>query len=82
MKMLDIPRISSNDNTAETGYYIKESSGKHLEEIMCGWMLTSHSRPHVLPWSRGDYYLQAWIWKTGEILAIQVGNARHCKCWE
>ncbi|EKM80159.1 hypothetical protein AGABI1DRAFT_113367 [Agaricus bisporus var. burnettii JB137-S8] len=26
MKMLDIPRISSNDNTAETGYYIKESS--------------------------------------------------------
>lgn len=36
MKMLDIPRISSNDNKAETGYYIKESSGKLLEDFMCG----------------------------------------------
>jgi phenylalanyl-tRNA synthetase beta chain len=30
MKMLEIPRIGSEDNKAETGYYIKESSGKSI----------------------------------------------------
>lgn len=29
MKMLEISRILSSDVKAETGYYIKESSGKH-----------------------------------------------------
>jgi phenylalanyl-tRNA synthetase beta chain len=28
MKMLEVPRISSADVNAETGYYIKESNGK------------------------------------------------------
>lgn len=27
MKMLEVPHISSTDNKAEVGYYIKESSG-------------------------------------------------------
>lgn len=30
MKMLEIPRIGSEDHKAETGYYIKESSGKSI----------------------------------------------------
>lgn len=29
MKMLEVPRIGSGDLNAETGYYIKEISGKH-----------------------------------------------------
>lgn len=30
MKMLEIPRISSSDSNAETGYYMKETSGMLL----------------------------------------------------
>jgi phenylalanyl-tRNA synthetase beta chain len=29
MKMLEVPRIGSEDINAETGYYIKENSGQH-----------------------------------------------------
>lgn len=36
MKMLEIPRISSADSTALTGYYIKETSGKFI------WYLVWH----------------------------------------
>lgn len=28
MKMLEVPKIGSKDNEAETGYYIKENSGE------------------------------------------------------
>ena len=29
MQMLEVPRISSTDFEAETGYYIKETDGEH-----------------------------------------------------
>ena len=34
MKMLEVPRISSTDFKADTGYYIKETSGKSFESTM------------------------------------------------
>lgn len=36
MQMLDVPRISSTDYKAETGYYIKETDGEYFG---CTWVL-------------------------------------------
>jgi phenylalanyl-tRNA synthetase beta chain len=35
MKMLEVPRIWSEDNNAETGYYIKENSGERTSGVLC-----------------------------------------------
>lgn len=49
MKMLEVPRIGSEDLKAETGYYIKENSG---ERTSCIPLLSAYGihRPGLLPW--------------------------------
>ena len=49
MKMLEVPRIGSEDNKAETGYYIKESSGECIDHSGCRRLIVCH-RSGFLPW--------------------------------
>ena len=44
MKMLEIPRIHSTDFKAETGYYLKETSGKYRLVFICSTSLIHRSQ--------------------------------------
>lgn len=50
MKMLDIPRIGSEDDKSGTGYYIREASGKSFLPLLSSSMYSyGQFRWHVLP---------------------------------
>jgi phenylalanyl-tRNA synthetase beta chain len=49
MKMLEVPRIGSEDLKAETGYYIKENSGECTSRS-CRHQLIACHRPGLFPW--------------------------------
>lgn len=70
MKMLDIPRISSNDNRAETGYYIKESNGMYLEVSVCGCLQVILD-PMFFPGRAATIYYRAVPERRGKFLAFK-----------
>jgi phenylalanyl-tRNA synthetase beta subunit len=49
MKMLEVPRIESQNLKAETGYYIKENSGEFASHNRCHQLMACH-RPGLLSW--------------------------------
>lgn len=70
MKMLEIPRISSADNKAETGYYIQESNGMPLDITVYGCLRVSLD-PIFFPGRAATIYYRAVPEKRGKFSAFK-----------